>query len=448
MANEVAPFPEVEHETYGKNGDSNSRTQETSERPKEPNFIMKAARRFMPDGGILSGVFNLAGGSLGAGILALASAFNSSGIVAGTIYLIAIYLLTVFSMYLLAVTSLKTGIRSYEGMARQLFGRGGDIFTAVIMFVKCFGACVAYVISIGDVIEAFLNDDSVTGYWRTKSFVRVLNCIVFFLFMLPLSLPKRINSVRYVSFFAVSFIIYFVIVSIIHSAQNGLKHGLRDDLVLFRGGNEGIRGLGELMFAYLCQSNMFEVWNEMKPKSTASRMTLETAISMFLCTVLYWCTGFFGYADFGSSVTSSILKMFRPLRDAMMFVAYIGIVIKLCVAFSLHILPCRDSLHHLLGWKLDTVAWWKNALLCTVVCIIALIAGLFIPNVNIVLGLLGSLTGGFIAFVFPALFFIYSGGFTYAKTGFLLYTSTYLLLLTGVVVICFGTSSTIYGIVK
>ncbi|KAF8299576.1 putative amino acid permease [Trypanosoma cruzi] len=448
MANKVEYLPQANHGTYGKNGDLNSRTQETSENPKEPNCIVKTARRLIPDGGILSGVFNLAGSSLGAGILALASAFNFSGIVASTIYLIAIYLLTVFSMYLLAVTSLKTGIRSYEGMARQLFGRGGDIFTAIVMFVKCFGACVAYVISVGDVIEAFLGDDSVTGYWRTKSFVRVVNCIVFFLFMLPLSLPKRINSVRYVSFFAVSFIIYFVIVSIVHSVRNGLKHGLRNDLVLFRGGNEGIQGLGELMFAYLCQSNMFEVWNEMKPESTAFRMTLETAISMFLCTVLYWLTGFFGYADFGSDVTSSILKMFKPMRDAMMFVAYIGIVIKLCVAFSLHILPCRDSLHHLLGWKLDTVAWWKNAVLCTVVCLIALIAGLFIPNVNLVFGLLGSLTGGFIAFVFPALFFIYSGGFTYAKTGFFLYTCTYLLLFAGIVVICFGTTSTIYGVVK
>ncbi|EKF98581.1 amino acid permease, putative [Trypanosoma cruzi] len=448
MAINVEYLPQANHGTYEKDGDLNSRTQESNENPKEPNCIVKTAKRLIPDGGILSGVCNLAGSSLGAGILALASAFNSSGIVAGTIYLIAIYLLTVFSMYLLAVTSLKTGIRGYEGMARQLFGRGGGIFTALVMFVKCFGACVAYVISVGDVIEAFLSDDSVTGYWRTKSFVRVVNCIVFFLFMLPLSLPKRINSVRYVSFFAVSFIIYFVIVSILHSVRNGFKHGLRDDLVLFRGGNEGIRGLGELMFAYLCQSNMFEVWNEMKPKSTAFRMTLETAISMFLCTVLYWLTGFFGYADFGSNVTSSILKMFKPMRDAMMFVAYIGIVIKLCVAFALHILPCRDSLHHLLGWKLDTVAWWKNAVLCTGVCLVALIAGLFIPNVNIVFGLLGSLTGGFIAFVFPAFFFIYSGGFTYAETGFFLYTFTYLLLLAGIVVICFGTTSTIYGVVK
>ncbi|PWV04734.1 putative amino acid permease [Trypanosoma cruzi] len=220
--------------------------------------------------------------------------------------------------------------------------------------------------------------------------------------------------------------------------------------ILFFSGVEmrGFEGLGKLMFAYLCQSNMFEVWNEMKPKSTAFRMTLETAISMFLCTVLYWLTGFFGYADFGSDVTSSILKMFKPMRDAMMFVAYIGIVIKLCVAFSLHILPCRDSLHHLLGWKLDTVAWWKNAVLCSGVCLVALIAGLFIPNVNIVFGLLGSLTGGFIAFVFPAFFFIYSGGFTYAETGFFLYTFTYLLLFAGIVVICFGTISTIYGVVK
>ncbi|KEG05911.1 amino acid permease [Trypanosoma grayi] len=314
------------------------------------------------------------------------------------------------------------------------------------MFVKCFGACIAYVISASDLVSAFLKDDSVTGYWATLSWNRVVTCIIFFLFMLPLSLPKRINSLRYVSLCGVTFIVYFVITIVIHCALHGLEDGVRDDLVLARKGNEGIRGLGMFMFAYLCQSNMFEVWNEMKPRQSVGRMTRQAAVSMLLSTILYWLAGFFAYLEFGPEVESSVLKMYRPLHDVMMAIAYCGIVVKLCVAFALHILPCRDSLHHLLHWSLDTVAWWKNAVLCTFVSCIALIAGLFIPNVSVVFGLLGSLTGGFIAFVFPALFYMYAGDFTRQKVGFWMYAGTYFLLICGVIVICFGTISTIYGV--
>lgn len=406
--------------------------------------LKKTFGRIIPNGGFLSGVFNLAGSSLGAGILALPSAMNTSGIIMGTIYLLAIYALTVYSLRILAMAAKKTRIRSYEGMARGLFGRGGDIFTAIIMFVKCFGACIAYVICVSDLWSAFLKDESVHGYYRTKSFNRVLTSVTFVTLMLPLSLPKQINSLRYVSLIGVSFILFFVICVIIHSCTHGLKDIGDQGLVLVATGNGAIRGLGMFMFAYLCQSNMFEVWNEMKPEPTVFRMQNETLFGMLICTILYWLTGFFGYADFGSAVQSSLLTVYSPLKDYYFAVAYIGIVVKLCVAFALHILPCRDAVHHLVGWHLNTIPWWKNAVLCTILSLLSLLAGLFIPNVNMVFGLLGSSTGGFIAFVFPSLFLIYCGDFELRKIGWLDYFGTLVLLACGVIVICFGTTSTIF----
>lgn len=418
-----------------------------SGRHGQPNCVRRLLSRVMPSGGFLAGVFNLAGSSLGAGILGLPNAMHTSGVVMGTIYLIVIFLLTVYSMRLLAIVTLKTGIQSYEGTARGLFGRGGDIFTAIVMFVKCFGACIAYVICVSDLWSAFLKDDRVGGYYRTLSFRRVLTSVTFIVLMLPLSLPKHINSLRYVSLIGVSFIVFFCFCVIAHSAVTGLE-GLKDgEMVMFRTGNTAIKGLGQFMFAYLCQSNAYELSREMKPRLTVRKMEIECFFGMVICTLLYWLTGFFGYADFGDGIASSLLTVYSPLKDYYFAVAYVGIVVKLCVAFALHILPCRDSVHHVIGWNLETVAWWKNAVLCTILSGLSLVCGLFIPNVNMVFGLLGSLTGGFIAFVFPSLFMMYAGGFTLKKVGFYDFFGTCFLLLCGVVVICFGTTSTIHGIV-
>ncbi|CBZ26989.1 putative amino acid permease [Leishmania mexicana MHOM/GT/2001/U1103] len=419
-----------------------------ADEPKQqPMFLIRLMRRVIPPGGFASGVFNLAGSSLGAGILGLPYAFDTSGIVMGTIYLIVIYLLTVYSVRLLAIVYGKTGIRSYELTARLLFGRGGDIFTAVIMFIKCMGACIAYVICINDLWHAFLNDDRVQGYYRTVSFQRVLTSVTFLLLMLPLSLPRQINSLRYVSLFGVVFVLYFVVCVVAHSATNGLQDGITNKgLRLFNTGNRAIQGLGQFVFAFLCQSNAYQVFNE-TPKPSVSFFELQVVVSMLICTIFYWVTGFFGYCDFGDKVGSSLLRMYLPLKDYYFAVAYVGLVVKLCVAFALHILPSRDSVHHLIGWDLHTVAWWKNAVLCSFLSLISLLCGLFIPNVNTVFGLLGSFTGGFIAFVFPALFFIYSGGYELKKVGYYNFFGAIVLLLCGVIIICFGTTATIYGVV-
>ncbi|KAK7196518.1 amino acid permease [Novymonas esmeraldas] len=416
--------------------------------PKEPPMLaVRVMNALMPPGGFSSGVFNLAGSSLGAGILGLPYAFGTSGIVMGTIYLIVIYLLTVYSVRLLAIVYAKTGIRSYEMTARLLFGRGGDIFTAVIMFVKCIGACIAYVICINDLWHAFLSDDRVKGFYRTLPFQRILTSVTFLVLMLPLSLPRQINSLRYVSLFGVFFILYFVMCVIIHSATHGLKEGISSKgLRTFNTGNRAIQGLGQFVFAFLCQSNAYQIFNE-TPKPSVRFFERQVFVSMLICTIFYWLAGFFGYADFGNAVGSSLLRMYKPLTDYYFAVAYIGLVVKLCVAFALHILPCRDAVHHLVGWDLWTVAWWKNALLCTVLSVISLLCGLFIPNVNVVFGLLGSFSGGFIAFVFPSLFFMYSGGFELRKVGLFDYVGAIVLLLCGVTIICFGTTATIYGII-
>lgn len=76
-----------------------------------------------------------------------------------------------------------------------------------------------------------------------------------------------------------------------------------------------------------------------------------------------------------------------------------------------------------------------------------LLCGLFIPNINTVFGFAGSISGGFMAFIFPALFFMYSGGFCVERVGWFNYLCTYSILLVGVIGVIFGTGGTIYSVV-
>lgn len=421
--------------------------EESSDDARKPrNPIARLLNAVVPKGGVLSGMFNLASVTLGAGIMSIPAAFNTAGVIMSVIYLVVVTTLTVYSISLLVTAAEKTGLHSFEALARGLLGRGGDYVVAALMWLLCFGGAVGYVIAVGDVFTSFLHHDNVPAFLQKAEGRRCLVSAVWLFFMFPLVLPKQINSLRYVSAVGVIFIVFFVVCVIVHSAQNGLKGGVRKDLVMVRTGNSGISGVSIFIFAYLCQVNCLRINSESRHPSVRY-MTLQAALSCTICGVLYFLVGFFGYADFGPSLTGNILKRYDPYANPMFFVCFLGIIVKLCAAFSLNMLACRTALFNVLQWDVPSMPYWKHTIVSVAFAVAALLLGLFVPDINIVFGLVGSFCGGFIAFVFPSLFIMYAGHWSLRTVGWLNYLATYFLLLCGVIAIVFGTISTIYSVI-
>ncbi|KAK7199489.1 Transmembrane amino acid transporter protein [Novymonas esmeraldas] len=107
----------------------------------------------------------------------------------------------------------------------------------------------------------------------------------------------------------------------------------------------------------------------------------------------------------------------------------------------------RDGIYHFFSWDVYRMPWWKNAVICGFIATVVLIIGLFVPSINIVLGLVGSLCGGFIGFIFPSLMIMYCGNWSLRKVGIFEWCTTYLLLLVGIIAVVFGTSASIYGVI-
>ncbi|KAH9578864.1 Amino acid transporter [Trypanosoma melophagium] len=436
---EIGPKPDVSI------GDGSSSP--NMESAKKRSFFKRIVG-IVPYGGMASNAFNLASATLGAGIVVLPSGFHDSGIIVALILLVLCCACTIYSIRLLALTRDKTGFRSYEEMARGLLGRGVDYFTALLMFIFCFGTCVGYVISVGDLLTPLLNAPSAPEFLQTDSGKRVIVSAIWFAGMFSLSLPKEINSLRYASVIGVTLIVFFVICMIVHAATHGLKGGFSSDLRLFNSGLEAINGLSLFIFAFICQVNCFEIYEEMK-NPTPRRMTRDSLLSMTGVGILYFLAGFFGYADFGAAASESVLRLYSPQNDIMMAIAYVGMAFKLCVGFAICIQPSRDAVYHVLHWgKTSDVPTWRNLIVSGFLALLALILGLFIPDISVVFGFLGGVCGGFLAFIFPALFHMYAGNWSLREVGWSNFIATHLLLIGGVVAAVFGTAITIYGEVR
>lgn len=519
----------------------------------------------IPPGGILSSAFNMASSSIGAGILGLPAATNSAGLVLAMIYLVVITFFSIFSMHILAIAAQKTNIRSFEGMARWLFPQRHYAFSywaAAIRLFHAFAGCVAYIISIGNCFDPIfaaahvkVPHNSAMKFLASKSGNRLITCLMWLCIVVPLVLPKHIDSLRYASTFAVSFMIYFVVVIVVHSCTNGLpenihhvevvnRHGdpdVGDNVFLFRRGNPVVQSVGVFVFAYVCQINAYEVWWDMRSEMRTTRNYMWAAlIGMTICGTLYAMVCFFGYVDFGSAQlqNKSMLLMYRPLDNPAILLAYVGVLVKLCVAYALLTIAARNSIYYMIGFQekygtgkdnealeptgrirtsedavnsndingvaldvgaaeqpvalcdahcgtdagrmprkssgaptdklhpmeavvtvtvdymastaedvtfIDRIPFWKHGLLVMLLSIASLLCGLFIPSINMVFGFAGAISGGFLAFIFPALYYMYAGGFSVQQEGWFNYAMTYLLLICGVVGIVFGTGGTIYS---
>lgn len=439
---DTSAFPVKAAEVEGSVSSNNSA-------PSEKNLctsITAFVRHFIPYGGLVSSCFSLASVTLGGGIISMPSSFATSGILMAVIYLVVITILTVYTMLLLGYAMKATGCRSLEHMGFTLLGRGGGYFAGGVMAVSCSGTAIGYISAAGSLVDPILKKSPGTpAYLKTENGNRLIVTLIWLCLLLPIITPKRINSIRYVSMVGCSMVLYFVTTIVIHSSTNGLQKGMRGDMKLFTTGNQAIYALPIFVFAYMCQGVTFSVFYEMKPMPSVRQLTLASAIALTICMFFYILAGFFGYMDFADETQDSILYNFDPVHQPYMMIAYIGMLVKICAAFAMNMIPIRNFGYYCLGWDLETLPYWKHILYVGTASALALVAGLFIPTLNLAFGLVGSLCGGFIGFIFPAVFWMYCGNWTLHTVGIWHYLGTHLLLITGVVSIVFGTIATVYS---
>ena len=408
--------------------------------------LVTATEKLVPYGGLVSNCFSLGSVTLGGGIISMPSSFATSGIIMAVIYLVVITALTVYTMTLMGYAIRKTGARTYEEMGDIVFGKGWGYFVGFVLALSCTGTAIAYVSAAGTLMTPILeNAPGTPAYLKTANGNHLIVTLIWLCLLLPAVIPKRINSIRYVAVVGCTMVLYFVITIIVHSCTNGLKLGMRGDMHYFTTGNKAIYGLSIFVFAYMCQGPVFSLSYEMTPRFSIRQLTIASAIAMTVCMIFYIMAGTFGYLDFGDNVRSSVLYNFDPVHQPYMMVAYVGMLIKICAAFAVNMIPIRNFLYACLRWDLDTTPYWQHTLLITAIAGVVLVAGLFIPSVNLAFGLVGSLCGGFIGFIFPAYFWMFSGGWNLKTVGIWHWLATYLLVVCGVIAMVFGTIATIYS---
>ncbi|XP_071074897.1 sodium-coupled neutral amino acid transporter 4 isoform X2 [Dasypus novemcinctus] len=165
--------------------------------------------------------FNLSNAIMGSGILGLSYAVANTGIILFVIMLLAVAILSLYSVHLLLKTAKEGGSLIYEKLGEKAFGWPGKIGAFVSITMQNLGAMSSYLFIIKyelpEVIRTFMGLEEDTGEWYLNG-----NYLVIFVsvgIILPLSLLKNLGYLGYTSGFSLTCMVFFVSVVIYKKFQ-------------------------------------------------------------------------------------------------------------------------------------------------------------------------------------------------------------------------------------
>lgn len=397
---------------------------DTEERESAPLLVNGEGSRAR-GASLTSSVFNLMNAIMGSGILGLAYAMASTGIVGFCVLLVLVSTLAAYSVHLLLKLCDQTGINSYENLGEKALQKPGKVVVGCAILIQNIGAMSSYLFilktELPAAISGFLNSEN-TGYiWYEDG--RLLLILITLCVVLPLSILPRIGFLGYTSSIAFLFMVYFTVVVVVKkwSIPCPLPHNITKLSGAFQVSNssdsectpklivissKSAYAIPTMAFSFLCHTAVLPIYCELD-RPTKARMQRVTNVSISLSFTLYLISALFGYLTFYAHVDSELLHgydVYLP-RDIVVMTVRLAILFAVLLTVPLIHFPARKAAILLLfggrpfSWLIHTIA---------TLCIlgVVLLLAIFVPDIRNVFGVVGSTTSSCLLFVFPGIFYL------------------------------------------
>nr|XP_012221541.1 PREDICTED: putative sodium-coupled neutral amino acid transporter 10 [Linepithema humile]XP_012221542.1 PREDICTED: putative sodium-coupled neutral amino acid transporter 10 [Linepithema humile]XP_012221543.1 PREDICTED: putative sodium-coupled neutral amino acid transporter 10 [Linepithema humile] len=355
----------------------------------------------------VSHVMTLANSIIGVSVLAMPFCFKQCGIVLAILVLLLCSTLSRLACHFLVKSAVISRRRNFELLAFHAFGYMGKFLAELFIIGFMLGTCIAYFVVVGDlgpqILSKIMN--------KTPGDIRSSLLIITGVFIvLPLGLLRDIDSLSSICTATIVFYFFLVLMIIWESTLHIFARDWYDDVNYWRPAGI-LQCLPIFSMALFCQTQLFEIY-ETIPNVSLEKMNDVVRGALNICTLVYMCVGFFGYIAFCTqSFTGNILLSFEPTVTSELI--KLGFVFSVAFSFPLVIFPCRASLNSLLFRRVHTHEPSVNYLpesrfryLTITIVSISLIIGILVPNIEFVLGIVGSTIGVMICLIFPTVFFI------------------------------------------
>lgn len=354
-------------------------------------------------------VATLANSIIGVSILAMPYCFHQCGIILSIFMLLISSIISRLACHFLLKAAIISRRKTFEYLAFHIFGSLGKLAIEIGIIGFLLGTCIAFFVVMGDLGPEIISEITGTTISNTMR-TSILMALALF-GILPLGLLRNVDSLNGVSQATIGFYCCLVLKVMFEAIPHIVKGDWYKNINLWK--PQGIlQCLPIFSMALFCQTQLFEIYQAL-PNATLEKMNSLVRVAVNICSCVYIFVGVFGYIAFSNKLfTGNILLNFEPS-----FITYfmkIGFIVSVAFSFPLVIFPCRASMYSLLykeGYSVhegvsNYIPEGKFKALTMFIVFTSLIVGIMIPNIELVLGLIGSTIGVMICVLFPVACFI------------------------------------------
>ncbi|XP_055104775.1 sodium-coupled neutral amino acid transporter 4 isoform X3 [Hylobates moloch] len=326
--------------------------------------------------------FNLSNAIMGSGILGLSYAMANTGIILFIIMLLAVAILSLYSVHLLLKTAKEGGSLIYEKLGEKAFGWPGKIGAFVSITMQNIGAMSSYLFIIKyelpEVIRAFMGLEENTGEWYLNG-----NYLIIFVsvgIILPLSLLKNLGYLGYTSGFSLTCMVFFVSVT--------------------------AYAIPILAFAFVCHPEVLPIYSELKDRSRRKMQTVSN-ISITGMLVMYLLAALFGYLTFYGEVEDELLHAYSKVYtfDIPLLMVRLAVLVAVTLTVPIVLFPIRTSVTTLLFPK-RPFSWIRHFLIAAVLIALNNVLVILVPTIKYIFGFIGASSATMLIFILPAVFYL------------------------------------------
>uniref|UniRef100_A0A452SXL6 Solute carrier family 38 member 4 n=1 Tax=Ursus maritimus TaxID=29073 RepID=A0A452SXL6_URSMA len=371
--------------------------------------------------------FNLSNAIMGSGILGLSYAMANTGIILFIIMLLAVAILSLYSVHLLLKTAKEGGSLIYEKLGEKAFGWPGKIGAFVSITMQNIGAMSSYLFIIKyelpEVIRAFMGLEENTGEWYLNG-----NYLVIFVslgIILPLSLLKNLGKADFILFFfngwssGVNFMMDYTHQNPAGLDENQAKSSLHGTGVEYEAhGDDKCQpkyfvfnsrtayAIPILAFAFVCHPEVLPIYSELKDRSRRKMQTVSN-ISITGMLVMYLLAALFGYLTFYGEVEDELLHAYSKVYtfDTPLLMVRVAVLVAVTLTVPIVLFPIRTSVTTLLFPK-RPFSWIRHFLIAAILLALNNVLVILVPTIKYIFGFIGASSATMLIFILPAVFYL------------------------------------------
>ena len=353
----------------------------------------------------LGSVFLIINAALGAGLLNFPKAFDTAGgVVVALLVQVVLLVFIMSALIILAKTSDIKGSVTLQELMGTVSGKTGTMITSIIVTIYTFGTCITFLIIIGDqfdrALESLWGPRFCDDFYLNRDFLVPVTSV---LIILPLCYTKKIDFLKYVSMLGVLTIVYVVMLIVVqyalgdYSNQQGRIKTAPEDWL------DVMTVVPVICFGYQCHVSVIPIYSCMKHRNI-KHFTIASSAAILACCLTYTGAATFGYLTFGSNVADDILLNYSAKQPAVM-IALIAMAAKTYTTYPILLFCGREAISTIIKDTMiredsERKEKIRRVIIATVWFVATLIFAIEVPDIGIVINLLGSLAAVFI-FVFP-----------------------------------------------